>query len=297
VLEKHSESPAEEDAEKSEGLKKTPTEGEEEEKEDSSSEQTETVDETKPVPYDRFREVNEAKATYEARVKELEPLAEAQRSVVQFCQENEISEQDFKQGMEFLRLVKTDPAEAKKLIAPVWEQLSSLTGDSLPKDLQQKVDDGILPLEYAKEIAALRGQKGMQVAKTQMSTQQLATQRQQAFVQSLQSAVKNWSDAKNVSDPDFKPKSGPNSPDGKYEFFGDRFYKLMVQTPPKSVADAVKLAEQAYGDVAKTFSGFVRRPATPTKGVSSTKSSTTTSTKDPKSIDDVVNGVLARHRR
>ncbi len=298
-------SPSGEEKEESPGLQKTPTkeEGEKEESPETTDEtkQEEVVDETKPVPYDRFKEVNEQKQTFETQVKELQPLAEAQRSIMTFCQENNISSDDFVKGMELLKMVNTDPVEARKMLEPIWNQLSGLTGDALPQDLKQAVDDGAITEAYAKEIAKHRGMTAHSQARGQLTGQRAEQQKQQQFVSTVQSAVKTWSDGKVVTDPDFKAKAGPNAPDGKYDFFGDRFYKLMINTPPKNVADAVKLAEQAYGDISKTFSSFGRRQG-PTKSVSSTKSSTssvndkTPFSKDGQVPKSLIENVLAKYK-
>lgn len=280
------------------GLPSTETDKGEEQKEVSDTPTTPVEGEEQdkgPVPYDRFRTVNEEKRQYEERVKEYEPLVQAHKSIVEYCQSNQISEEQFRQGMELMRLVNTDPVAARAALEPVWNQLSGVTGDVLPEDLAKEVEDGVLPVARAKEIAKFRGLSKVSAAKTQLSSQSFAQQQQAQFTSALNGSVKSWSDSKKMSDPGFKPKAAPNAPDGKYEFVSDRFYKLMVQNPPKSVPDAIRLLDTAYADITKTFSSMVPRTAATTKSVSSTKSSTN-STKTPTSIKEVVENVLARHK-
>lgn len=296
--EKQPEPTAEAKAADGDGLPSTETEKEEEKKEVSESTDIPKEGEEQdkgPIPYDRFRTVNEEKRQYEEKVKEYEPLVQAHKSIIEYCQSNQISEEQFRQGMELMRLVNTDPVAARAALEPVWNQLSGVTGDVLPEDLAKEVEEGVLPIARAKEIAKFRGLSKVSAAKTQLSSQSFAQQQQAQFTSALNGSVKSWSDSKKLSDPGFKPKAAPNAPDGKYEFVSDRFYKLMVQNPPKSVPDAIRLLDTAYADISKTFSSMVPRTAATTKSVSSTKSSTN-STKTPTSIKEVVENVLARHK-
>jgi hypothetical protein len=300
--EKQSEATAEGKAEDGSILSSNQTEKEGEKKEvPSTDKQEEKVEEKgkeedkSPVPYERFQEVIRARQEHEAKVKEYEPLVQAHKSIVEYCQTNQITEEQFQQGMEMLKLVNTDPIAARKALEPVWNQLNGLTGETLPDDLAKEVEEGLISAKNAKELARLRGQTHIQSAKAQVSSQSFAKQKQAMFEKELSSSIGSWTVGKQSMDPEFKQKSGADAPDGKFEYVTDRFYKLMTVNPPKTTADAIRLVEQAYNDVAKTFAAFKPRVQLSSKGVSSTKSFTT-STKEPKSIQDVVAGVLAKHR-
>jgi len=274
-------------------------------KEETSAEQ-ETEEEKGPIPYERFAEVNTVKNTLEAKVKEYEPLVEAQQSVVKFCQENSISEEQFRNGMQILALINSDPIEAKKLIEPIWNQLSGLTGEVLPADLQQELDearqelqDGVISQaafgrmeKRAHELAQLRGRSQIGEAKSKINERQMADERSRVFVTSVQSALVSWGDSKKMTDPDFAPKKDGTA-DGKYEWFAERFYNSLVRTPPKTVADAIKLAEQAYTSVNQTLSRFTTR-TTSSKVLSSTKSSAT-SKKEPTTLMEAILPTARKH--
>ena len=101
--------------------------------------------------------------------------------------------------------------------------------------------------------------------------------------------------SKQAIDPGFKPKASAEAPDGKFEYVADRLYKLMTNNVPKTTADAVKLVEQAYADVSKSFDAFKPKVQLSDKNISSTKTSTN-STKVPTTMKEVVDQVLAKHR-
>lgn len=264
------------------------------EEEEGEDEGTEKKHE-EAVPYARFQETVQAKQTLETKVKEYEPLVAAHKSIVEFCQTNQITEKQFQDGMEMLRLINSDPIEARKHLEPIWNQLNGLAGETLPEDLAKEVEEGVISEARAKEIARLRGQSKIQGAKSQLTTQQQQAMAQQTFQRELNQTVTSWVNSKQAIDPGFKPKASADQPDGKFEYVADRVYKLMSINVPKTTADAIKLVEQAYTEVSRSLDAL--KPKTPlsNKNISSTKSSTN-STKVPKTMKDVVDNVLARHR-
>jgi len=251
----------------------------------------ETADEG-PVPYERFKEVNEAKSTLEAKVQEYEPLAQAQQGIATFCEQNSITPEQFQQGMQMLALVNTNPMEAKKMLEPIWNQLSGLTGDQLPADLAKKVEDGVIDEETAREVARLRGQTQVSDAQRKLNEERAVKSAQQQHIKQVADSITQWGTAKQAKDPDFKPKSGPNAKDGKYEVFSDKLYRLMAGSFPKTVADAVKLAEQAYADASGLFDRFGKRTVSSPK-LNSSKSTSNSSNSEPKSATEAVTQMLA----
>jgi len=272
--------------------------------EEGEEKKIEADDEKGPIPYERFKEVNDKVSEYEAKVKEYEPLAQAHQSIVNFCQENNISNEDFQQMLEIGRLIQVDPAAARKAIEPIWSALNGLTGETLPADLAQEVEDGTLTQARAKEIAKLRGTHQFSNLQSQNTQKRLQQDQQRQFVNSVQSAVKTWSDTKVLADPDFKPKPGPNAPDGKYEVYVDKFSVLLANNPPKTVADAIKHAEAAYSAVNKMFTSL--RPAKQvSKNLSSTKSTSSKSSTGDKTPfvvggavpSSVISNVLRKYQK
>lgn len=286
-----------EDKEESKETEKSDAEADDKEKKEGEEdgEKKEDKEHEESVPYERFQEAVKARQTYETKLKEVEPLAEAHKSVVEFCQTNNITQEQFQEGMQMLKLLNTDPIAAKAALEPIWKSLTGLSGDVLPEDLQQEVADGLISEARAKEIAKYRGQSKVQEAQGKLAQGRQQQSQQAQFQTELNRTLGTWASEKTKVDPKFVPKTDPKAADGKFEFVADRFYRLMSSNPPKTVADAVKLVEQAYADVSNSFTQFAPRQAVSGKGLSSSKASTN-SNKEPKSIADVVAGVMSKHK-
>ena len=101
VKDKQPASTTEEETAASAGLKWTPTKKAEGEKEVSDAAKTKEENaptegnDKGPVPYERFHEINENKKQFEEKIKEYEPMVQAHKSIVEYCQTNSISEDEF----------------------------------------------------------------------------------------------------------------------------------------------------------------------------------------------------------
>lgn len=281
-------SETEEETSDADGDKKTEGDEEKTEGEDKPGKTPEHI------PYARFQETIKEKQTLESTLKEVQPLADAHKSVVEFCQSNRITQEQFQEGMEMLRLINSDPEGARAALEPIWNQLNGVTGNTLPEDLAKEVEEGVLSESRAKEIAKLRGKESIANSRKQLSQAELGQQQVKQFATQLDQSIGAWANGKMGMDTGYKPKASADAPDGKYEYVSDRFFKLMSANPPKTVAEAVRFAEQAYAEVSKSFASFAPKPQGTNKSISSTKSSTN-STKAPGSVKEAVAAALAKH--
>lgn len=302
---KQSQSSSEQEGEKSAVLKSNSTEKKEEdesedkeksnlsEKEETKSEEKQTEEDKGPVPYDRFAEVNKAKVELESKFKEVEPLAKAQQSVIDYCANNGISEQQYGFWMEVAALASRDPGQALAKLSPMIEQFKSSTGEILPKDLQEMVDNNEIPLALAKRLAKAENNGKFVQQRSQMTEQQLVQQKQQAYVQELQTSMQSWIGSKKNSDPDFTPKSKESDPDGKFEFFTNKLALDAQKKGVKSVQELIAMSEMVYAQVDASVKRFAPKP-NGIKVLSSTKSSSS-SKPEPKTVDDVIAARAAKH--
>jgi hypothetical protein len=237
-----------------------------------------------PIPYERFQEVVQERNEIKKTIEQLEPMAESHKKVLEFCQNNDISNDDFVQAMEFTALMKRDPQAFWEKFKPVVEGLGVLSGDKLPEDLAKDVEDGVMPMERAKELAQLRAQRLHQGKVSELTQKQAVERQQQAFIQSVHQAWSEWDASKRKTTPDFKP--GGN---GLWELVNDRMTALATATGPngqpvrpiRSPADAVKLAEEAYSFVMGTAKKIV-----PLAGARRALSSAGSSTRQTPSAED-----------
>lgn len=239
-----------------------------------------------PIPYERFAEVNQAKVQYEQQLAEYKPLVDAHQSVIQHCQTNNISPDEFADWMDIAALVKTDPIEAMKRLQPQLERLQAFTGDKLPPEYQKAVNDGEITLEYAKRLVKAESQSKFGEQRQQMTLKQFEEQQQQRYVQELTSSLSNWVTSKKGSDPDFVPKSKEIDADGKFEFFLHKFAVDSKNSKVKGPHELIALAE-------KTLSLINSNPRFKTKVngtppvVRSSNSSSRIST-PPKTVEEAI---------
>lgn len=188
----------------------------------------------------RFKELVTEKNTLKQELEDVKPLAEAQNTLLQYCETNGISNEDFQEALTLAALVKKDPKQAVEKLSKLVELMSVQQGTRLPADLQKKVDDGHIGAEEATELARLR------IEKEQLQ-QQRQTQQQRAQQQTEQAVVKalgTWEQTQLKSNPDWKTIQ---------PFVADRYTSLLARSQVRSVEDAVALAEQALQQVRKQF--------------------------------------------
>ena len=238
------------------------------------------------MPYERFSEVNTKFKTLEKELTDVKPLVEAQRSIIDHCVRSNVRPEQFQYWLNIAALANTDPEEAMKQLQPMLEEFQGITGDKLPQDLQQMVNNQEISLPVAKRLAVAEGRMRAGQKRTQLTEQQLLQNRQQMYVRELTSAFDTWLSNRRVNDPDFKPKAKPSDPDGKFELFMNKFSVDAKQSDVKSGQDLVNVAESAYTAVEASVKQFIPRP-NGAKVLSSTRSATTTPAV-PKTIEEVV---------
>jgi len=250
------------------------------------------------VPYERFKEVNE-------KVKAYETIAQEHQQLVQYCEQAGISPEQFQRGLELLRLENSDPKAALEHLEARVQELRIASGEGLPSYLQEELnsaraerDEGaISPQRFTlienrlKETARLRAENKSRQSRSQVEAQQ----REQQANQQLMSALSSWSQAKQRLDPSFKPKAKPTDPDGKFEDFLSKNTYLWVTQPPKSLQEALALADKAY----EQTMGMFKRLTPPQKShkvmTSTGVSSRINGDDGPKTSDDVMKAIGRKH--
>lgn len=239
-----------------EKISKTEEEGEksDEEKAPSSESETQKDDEVPKEFHEHpawkriIGERNEARD----KVSQLETSAKAHESLLSYCRERNITDEQFRDALEVVTLINSDPTKAYEKLRPIVEALETHTGKRLPEDLEKKVSEGVLDPETAQEVARLRAEKQFGAVRQQTAEQQ---QRQQAVASMVQS-LNDWDGNKRKTDPDF---------DKKAELVKGAFLALYQATdaqgrpinPIRTAQDAVALAEKAYADVNGKLSQFI----------------------------------------
>jgi len=208
--------------------------------------------------------------------------AEEYRGIERYMEANGLTAPEVARGYEIMAAIKNDPVKARELLAEVWQNLSTFTGDVLPQDLQQEVEEGKLTAERAKEIAALRHQSRFQEGRSQQSQQQLQQQEEQQRLQQsnnmLNSTAVSWEGQKRQTDPDYAEKA---------DLVIDRVMAVVAQQgKPQTPEAAKKILDDAYAFINERFKRFAprRAPVAPASSAASAPAATA----EPKTLLEAV---------
>lgn len=205
-----------------------------------------------------YHESKEKVTQLTAQVEQATVEAGYYRKFVGFLDENRLSQEDANNLFHIGALMRNDPAKALEVITPYYQSLLQMTGSVLPPDLQQQVTQGYITKEAALELSRHRasGQTNQVIQRERESyQQQQELTRQQKTVASMQTAVADWEKQWSSSDPDYAKKK---------DRVLDRVELLLVRAQkngslPKTVEEAVKLANQAKSEIETDLKQFKPR--------------------------------------
>ena len=157
-----------------------------------------------------------------------------------------LSAEEAAKGFEIMSLMKNDPVKAAEALKPYLHNLALATGQALPDDVQQRVDDGYIDESDAAEIAQLRAEN-RRIGERQAATlAQIDRSNQQQSMNTTIDAVVNWEQKIRSSDPDFDLKADELD-DRVKVIVADR--RASGNTSPLSPNEAISIASQAYEEV------------------------------------------------
>jgi len=164
-----------------------------------------------------------------------------------------MSQEDMAQLFAWPRLLASDPKAAVEVLQSFTAQWQEKIGHTLPSDLKQKVDDGVLDEDTAKEVAQLRA--GSALEKTRHEAEAAETQRTSSAqrTREIHDSVNAYQAELKASDPDYTPE--------KHELVVDALTALVTKHGvPTTVADARGMAKAAYDSVTKRLQAFKPQP-------------------------------------
>jgi hypothetical protein len=195
-----------------------------------------------------------------------------------------LSEQDLAQLFAWPRMLANDPKAAVEQLHAFAAQWQEKIGHTLPVDLKQKVDDGTLDEDSAKEIAQLRASAAL--AKTRTTAESI--EREQASTaqrrNEIVTSVNAYQDELRRTDPDYTLE--------KHEMVVDSLTAMVTaRGVPSTVADARAMAKEAYDNVTRRLAKFKPQPravASPQVGRRLNKPAES----QPKSMREAIEGAL-----
>lgn len=204
-----------------------------------------------------------------------------------FLETNRISSDEANELFSIGAHMKNDPAKALELLAPHYNNLLRVTGNILPADLKQQVDEGYITKQNALELSRSRanGQSTQAIKQDQQDQQetQLVNQQQEQF-NTITSAISGWEKQWSSSDLDYSVKK-ERVLDG-VELALTRAQKN--GNMPKTAQEAIELANNVKTQVEAELRSH--RPKKPIDTVNGGKSSN--SVPDAKTTLDVVRRAL-----
>jgi hypothetical protein len=265
-----SDSSAEEDKTVSADVKNTETQGNQD---DSQAPKDVSQKPADKVPFHNHPRWKEMITERDA----LKPKAEQFEKITKFMQDSGLSSQEMADGMQVMAMMKTDPQEAYKALQAYVNQLAPLVGEVLPEDIKQKVEDGFIDADTAKDYARLKAQQDYNLQRQAEATQRNEANQSAANQRAMHDAVAQWESTEKAKDPDWSVK---------YDMVMDRVKSLLTTERPSTPSEAIKIASRALSDVNVRLRPYAGRNV-PIKNPTSSLSSTN-SRPVPRTLHDVV---------
>jgi hypothetical protein len=195
---------------------------------------------------------------------------------------NKLSPQEVAQGYHVMSLIKNNPAEAYRVLQGHLQRLAPIVGETLPEDIEKKVEMGDVDVESAKELARARAHSNFLIAQQHQAAAEQQAQDFNAKQASARDAVMGWEENMKRRDPDYSAKQ---------KFVMDRVRNLLQTVQPQSAEEALAIVDKAYQEVTVDMSAFIpKRSST----VLTSSASSVSAQPQPKTLLDVVRFAAAR---
>ena len=203
------------------------------------------------VPFNqhpRFKALVTEKNRYKAERDGFRQDAERYQNVQSFIDSHGLQAEEAANLLLIGGLMKTNPAEAWRLMKPAVQNLLVAAGEVLPPELQQQVQAGQMSAEAAIEVSRARAALASQQAYARFEQERQQRSAWQSTATAIQTAASEWEAERTRKDPNFGTKleplmkevaylqlkeGKPNTPDGVRDQL-NRAYKALK--PPISPA-------------------------------------------------------------
>lgn len=173
-----------------------------------------------------------------------------------------LSNDDLAQLFAWPRLLAKDPAAAVEQLQAFAAQWQEKVGVTLPADLKQKVSDGYMDEDTAKEVAQLRASRELDKTRRDADDADQRRTAQERSQSEIRTSVDAYQAELKANDPDYTPE--------KHAMTVDALTALVTQRGvPTTVEGARAMAKEAYDLVTKRLEKFKpppRQVASPTVG-------------------------------
>lgn len=178
-----------------------------------------------------------------------------------FMRDNELAPEEVANGFQIMAMMRSNPDKALEALRPFIQQLETVTGKTLPDDLQVHVSDGTVTAEVAAETARLRQDTLRQTQQAERAEASRQSDTQRSHVQSIQSAASAVEKEIESADPDYARKQ---------PFVLDRVRSMIAENPPKSPDEARAIVRKAHVEISDRLRHTQRKQVTPVRSTDTT---------------------------
>lgn len=258
-----------------------------EDSDEMSDEELEVLRKLKPKTAKRFEQLQAKYRNANERAEKAEVDAGYYKQFTNFLQNNNLSQEEANALFDAGAALKNDKALALQIMTPIYNQLLIDTGNVLPKDIHQQVEQKQIPEHVALELSRQRAHaRNVQIAEEQRRQNQIIQEQnhQTQLRSDIQDALANLESQWQKSDPDYKLKSTRITERVKLTWYEAQRNGTM----PKSVDEAIKIVTGVKMDVEKEFRKFApKKSVNPVDGGSSVSAKA-----EPQSTLDVIRQTL-----
>lgn len=233
----------------------------------------------------RIRDLIEQRNEAASRSQAVEPILD-------FLHKNDIPQQDLDVVLDLTaRLRHGDFAGFLQGVQPYVNLALQYTGQVLPADLRQKVQEGYVSPEIARELAQRRAQEQVLTSRHQAETQRSRQEVVSTRADVIRQTVTSWEERTRAQDPDYALKA---------DVIRRTAQAYMAENgPPQTPQQALEYVNRAYAEVNEQVRRLRPQPKATTPNPSSTSSvrATHTPASEPNSMFDAAMKGLEAHRQ
>lgn len=199
-----------------------------------------------------------------------------------FMEANSLATQEVSEGFRVMGMMKNNPREALPFLRHYVAQVETFLGETLPPELQQRVDEGFLTREDALTMSRTQGQVRQAEYERDITASRQGELQQQQQKQAIVNAVNDWATQIASTDPDYLTQKQP--------LVRDALQALVAQHgQPRNETEAVQMANEALKRVEAHIAPLRPKPAP--KPATTPLTSTTTAgvpRGEPKTLQEAI---------
>lgn len=192
----------------------------------------------------RFKQLLQSRNTYRSKVAELEPDATQYRQIHAFMERSQLTPEEVAEGLILMAEMKSgDPSKAYAALSKKLEALALASGEKLPDELEERVQQGYVDRETAQQMYRDQQRLAREAATSRSELERRTQAEAASSAQAVQAAVASWEAQTRTSDPDYAIKA---------DLVKDRLRaRIAANGVPRTPEAAVELAKAAYQEVSE----------------------------------------------